>query len=78
MDYSIDRYVSGVLVDQWKYGSLGEMLDTLEYLDFNELVSYTDDQIALFSYKSDLGSRSPSLFPGCYSSAQPRPFDLLL
>ena len=47
VDYSIDRYVSGVLVDQWKYGSLGEMLDTLEYLDFNELVSYTDDQIAL-------------------------------
>lgn len=47
VDYSIDRYVSGVLVDQWEYGSLGEMLDTLEYLDFNELVSYTDDQIAL-------------------------------
>lgn len=47
VDFTIDRYVSGVLVDQWKYGSLGEMLDTLEYLDFNELVSYTDDQIAL-------------------------------
>ena len=47
VDFTIDRYVSGVLVDQWKYGSLGEMLNTLEYLDFNELVSYTDDQIAL-------------------------------
>ncbi len=47
IDYTIDRYVSGVLVDQWRYDSLREMCDVLESLDFNELTDYTDEQIEL-------------------------------
>jgi N12 class adenine-specific DNA methylase len=47
VDFTIDRYVAGVLVDQWRYNTLREMCDYLEALDFNELTDYTDEQIEL-------------------------------
>ena len=47
VDFTIDRYVAGVLVDQWRYNSLREMCDYLENLDFNGLTDYTDEQIEL-------------------------------
>lgn len=42
---SIDKYISGVLVERQLFGSLREMCDFLEDLDFNELTDYTDEQI---------------------------------
>jgi len=47
VDFTIDRYISGVLVDQWRYETLRDMCGALENLDFNELTDYTDEQIEL-------------------------------
>ena len=44
---SIDKYISGVLVERQLFDSLREMCDFLEDLDFNELTDYTDEQIEL-------------------------------
>ena len=44
----INRYVSGRLVDRIEYDSLEDMIRAeLEYMDFNELVSFTDEQIEM-------------------------------
>ncbi|MBQ7500905.1 MAG: DEAD/DEAH box helicase family protein, partial [Clostridia bacterium] len=45
-EFTIDRYVSGVLADQIRFKDLREMCAYLEVLDFNDLTDYTDDQIA--------------------------------
>ena len=42
---SIDKYISGVLVERQLFDSLREMCDFLEDLDFNELTDYTDEQV---------------------------------
>ncbi|MBO4869592.1 MAG: N-6 DNA methylase, partial [Clostridia bacterium] len=52
-EFTIDRYISGVLVDQWRYGTLREMCEYLEDLDFNELTDYTDEQIELAEKKTE-------------------------
>ncbi|MBQ7499478.1 MAG: hypothetical protein IJT91_01140, partial [Clostridia bacterium] len=44
-DFTIDRYVSGVLADQIRFKDLREMCAYLEDLDFNDLTDYTDEQI---------------------------------
>ena len=44
-DFTIDRYIGNVLVEQRRYTNLSEMCAELRSLDFNELVSYTDAQI---------------------------------
>ena len=42
----INRYVNGNLVDRREYDSLAELIYyELEYMDFNELVDFTDEQI---------------------------------
>lgn len=46
VDFSIDRYISGTLVDQWKYDSLVDMCTELANIDFDTLISYTDEQLA--------------------------------
>jgi hypothetical protein len=44
----INRYVNGRLVDRIEYDSLEDMIHAeLEYMDFNELVSFTDEQIEM-------------------------------
>ncbi|MBQ7646152.1 MAG: DEAD/DEAH box helicase family protein, partial [Clostridia bacterium] len=43
--FSIDKYISGVLVDQQRFDTLRDMCDALENLDFNELTDYTDEQL---------------------------------
>ena len=44
----INRYVNGKLVDTIEYDSLEDLIySELEYMDFNELVSFTDEQIEL-------------------------------
>ena len=46
VDFTIDRYIAGILVDQWRYNSLREMCeDVLEDLNFDSLTSYYDDDI---------------------------------
>ncbi len=44
---SIDKYISGVLVERQLFDSLREMCGFLEELDFNELTDYTDEQIEI-------------------------------
>ena len=45
-DFSVDRFVAGVLVESRKYGTLEELIEKeLEGLDFNDLTDYTDDQL---------------------------------
>lgn len=45
-DFSVDRFVAGVLVESRKYGTLEELIEKeLEGLDFNDLTEYTDDQL---------------------------------
>ena len=44
----INRYVNGRLVDRIEYDSLEDMIHAeLEYMDFNELVSFNDEQIEM-------------------------------
>ena len=50
IDFSLDRYVEGVIVDQRKYDSLANLISgELVNLDFDELVSFTDEQLAKVS-----------------------------
>ena len=45
-DFSVDRFVAGVLVESRKYGTLEELIEKeLEGLEFNDLTEYTDDQL---------------------------------
>ena len=45
-DFSLNRYVDGVLADQRKYDSLEELIKhELECLDFNALTEFTDEQL---------------------------------
>ncbi|MBR5090535.1 MAG: N-6 DNA methylase, partial [Ruminiclostridium sp.] len=53
VDYSIDRYIAGVLVDRWLYLDLNEMCGALENLDFNELTDYTDRQLEQAEKKAE-------------------------
>ncbi len=46
-EFSIDKYISGVLVERQLFDSLREMGDFLEDLDFDELTDYTDEQIEI-------------------------------
>ena len=50
----INRYANGVLVDCIEYDSLEDMIRSeLEYLDFNELVTFTDEQIEMGRQESE-------------------------
>lgn len=45
-DFSIDRFVAGILVESRGYNTLEELIQKeLEGLDFNDLTDYTDDQL---------------------------------
>ena len=68
VDFTIDRYVAGVLVDQWRYNSLHEMCDYLETLDFNELTDYTDEQIEL----AEKGMEQKAVVETPVSAAEPK------
>ena len=47
LEYHLDRYVSGVLIERRSYDSLEDLISKeLEYLDFDALTDFTDDQIA--------------------------------
>ena len=46
-DFSLNRYVDGVLADQRKYDSLEDLIQQeLEGLDFDALTEFTDEQLA--------------------------------
>lgn len=50
VDFSLDRYVEGVIVDQRKYASLDELIShELEELSFEDLIYFTDEQLAKVS-----------------------------
>ncbi len=50
VDFSLDRYVEGVIVDQRKYSSLDELIkQELEWLDFHSLIDFTDEELAKVS-----------------------------
>ena len=47
VDFTLDRYIEGILVDQRKYDSLPELIEQeLEVLDFEDLIYFTDEQLA--------------------------------
>ena len=55
----INRYVNGKLVDCQEYDSLEDMIHIeLEYMDFNDLVSFTDEQIAEARDRADTEDHS--------------------
>lgn len=61
IDFTIDRYISGVLVDQWRYSSLREMSeDVLEDLNFDNLTEYSDDDIEKAEKELEERSRKAS------------------
>ena len=46
MEFSLDRYVDGVIVDRRSYDSLEELIEKeLESLSFEDLISFTDAQL---------------------------------
>ena len=46
-DFALDRYIEGILVDQRKYDSLTTLIEAeLENLDFEDLIYFTDEQLA--------------------------------
>lgn len=50
VDFSLDRYVEGVIVDQRKYSSLDELIkQELDWLDFHSLIDFTDEELAKVS-----------------------------
>ena len=57
----INRYVNGKLVDRLEYDSLADMIySELEYMDFNDLVSFTDEQIELGRQEADSAAEQPA------------------
>ena len=53
IDFSMDRYVEGVIVDQRKYNSLEELIShELEDLSFEDLVYFSDEELAKVSIHS--------------------------
>ena len=59
-DFSINKYLEDVLVSKKQYGSLKEMNDSaLEYLDFGELVSVSDEEMDV--YRESKAIPSPEL-----------------
>lgn len=49
VDFSINKYLEDVLVSKEQFGSLKELNDSvLEYLDFGELVSVSDDEMDVY------------------------------
>ena len=47
IDFSLDRYVDGVIVDQRKYDSLEDLIkNELEELEFVDLIDFTEEQLA--------------------------------
>ena len=54
IDFSIDRYVEGVIVDRRQYGSLEELTEK-ELLDpdMDDLYSFTEEQLAKVAVKAD-------------------------
>ena len=50
IDFTLDRYIEGVIVDQRKYGSLQELIENeLEVLDFESLIDFSDEELAKVS-----------------------------
>lgn len=46
VDFSIDQYLDGKLIESTKYSSMEEMIESaLVYLDFDDLTSITDEQL---------------------------------
>ena len=58
----INRYVNGTLVDRIEYDSLEDMIRfELEYMDFNELVSFTDEQIEMGMQETEPEPEPPAV-----------------
>ena len=52
-DFSLDRFVEGVIVDRRKYSSLDDLIkQELEWLDFDSLTEFTDEELAKVSVHS--------------------------
>ena len=50
VDFSLDRYIEGVVVDRRKYDSLQELIENeLEGLDFESLIDFSDEELAKVS-----------------------------
>ena len=46
LEFSLDRYVDGVIIDRRSYDSLEELIEKeLESLSFEDLISFTDEQL---------------------------------
>ena len=53
VDFSLDRFIEGVIVDRRKYGSLDDLIkQELEWLDFEGLTSFSDEELAKVSVHS--------------------------
>ena len=54
MEFSLDRYVDGVIVDRRSYDSLEELIEKeLEALSFEDLISFTEEQLAKVAVKAN-------------------------
>ena len=59
--YRVERYLGEVLIDERQYESLEDLTETeLEALDFSELVSVTDEELAHYHSKAE---ERPALLP---------------
>ena len=53
VDFSLDRFIEGVIVDRRKYGSLDDLVkNELERLDFDSLADFSDEELAKVSVHS--------------------------
>ena len=53
VDFSLDRFIEGVIVDRRKYGSLDDLIkQELEWLDFDSLIDFSDEEMAKVSVYS--------------------------
>ena len=53
VDFSLDRFIEGVIVDRRKYGSLDDLVkNELEWLDFDSLADFSDEELAKVSVHS--------------------------
>ena len=54
IDFSLDRYIEGVIVDKRKYDTLEALIENeLSSLSFEDLISFTDEQLAKVAVRSD-------------------------
>ena len=63
IDFSLDRYVDGVIVDQRKYDSLEDLIkNELEELSFEDLIDFTDEQLAKVAIHGTTAEHAATFF----------------